>query len=127
MRLVIFSFLFVILISGCKKEDEREVLPIEGKWNLLSFSIGMHQEIYNKGEIVWEFNKYDELIVTINTTLPSDSELPVKQNGTYPYVASKEVISIGGTQYAVSREAGILKLDHNAAADGTLLVFELAE
>jgi len=128
MRLTAFVLLLSLLFSGCSKtEEKREVLPVEGKWTLLYFSSGSDQEIFNKDEIIWEFNKYDELIVTINIVLPPDSQLPIKQSGTYPYVASKKVISIEGTQYAVQRTDNVLILDHNSAAGGTRLQFELTE
>ncbi len=129
MRIVFLSLslFLMLLMAGCEKDEERESLPVEGTWSLLLYANGEHEEAYNKNDIIWKFNKYNELVVTMNIELPDTSELPVKEDGVYPYVASPEVISLEGTQYAVSREGNTLILDHNSAAGGFYIQLELVE
>jgi len=118
-KVIIFTLFLILSLTGCKKEEETK-LPIEGKWTLIFFEKGEHSELYEEGNINWEFNKYKELIVEINDTLDlSESQLPITNPGTYKYVAAEEAISLEDVQYAVSLENGMLILDHNSAAGGT--------
>jgi len=123
MRAFILSLVLTIFLTACSNDDERVALPFEGTWSLVSYTSGDYVESYDENEIVWEFNSFDELIVTINTTLPEDCQLPVQTDGIYTYVASSEVISLEGTQYAVLFEDEVLIFDHNSAAGGTIIKF----
>jgi len=125
MRATILSLLLIVLLAGCSNDDDTETLPFEGTWSLLQYTSGEHQESYQINEIIWEFNKYDELIVTINVELPDDTELPIQTDGVYEYVGVPEVLSLEGIQYAVSVEDNVLTLDHNSAAGGILIQLEL--
>jgi len=123
-KIFAFTLLLMLSLTACTDDDEHIKLPIEGKWNLISYTDGDYAEIYDEGEILWEFNKYEELIVEIdeNTDL-SNSQLPITEPGTYNYVAAEEVISLEDVQYAIDIENGILTLDHNSAAGGIMIKF----
>ncbi len=119
-------FLMLIIataVFSCKKDTEEETKPYVGTWNLIYFSKDAAQEIYFPGDIKWNFNKYDELVVSMDTVLPPTSQLPIKTPGVYPYVGATEVISIEGTQYAAEIQNDTLVLSHNATTGGPLLKF----
>ncbi len=113
--------IIVSVIFSCKKETDDKDLPYEGSWNLIYFSKSSDVETYMPGKIIWEFNKYDELTVKIDTVIPSTSQLPIKVSGVYPYVGAANVISIEGTQYAAEIINDTLQLSHNATTGGPLL------
>jgi hypothetical protein len=117
-------FLILVLsgvIFSCSKKEERTPMPFEGKWNIQLVKKGSITEAYTADEIIWEFNKYDELVVTMNVNVPAPSILPIKTSGIYDYVGATEVISIEGTQYAVDVTDGVLILDHNHASGGIMI------
>jgi len=122
------KFLFLIGLSAifftsCKKKDDQKKVPYLGKWDLVYFTKNNQPEQYIPGEINWEFNKYDELIVKMDTILPASSQLPIKTPGKYYYVGVENVISIKNLQYAVEITHDTLRLSHNPATGGPLLKF----
>ncbi len=121
MKKLIYLFITGILIVSCSKDDDRVPLIFEGKWNLVEFYNSGEREVYQPGDITWDFNKYDELVVAMDTILPVTSNLPVKTPGTYKYVATNEVMSLEGIQYAIQIDNGFLLLDHNSSANGTAI------
>ena len=98
-------------------------MPYTGKWDLVYFTKNNQSEEYVPGEIIWEFNKYDELIVTINTTLPGSSQLPIKSEGIYYFIGSDYAININNYQYAAEVIQDTLLLTHNPDTGGSLLKF----
>jgi hypothetical protein len=115
--------LAIIIITSCKKKDDQKDVPYLGKWDLVYFTKNNQPEVYIPGDIVWKFNKYDELIVTMDTILPPSSQLPIKTPGTYKYTGSDFVISINNYQYAAEMMLDTLRLSHNPDTGGPLLKF----
>ncbi len=122
MKKFILPILLLLIILSCDKKDEKLNLSYYGQWSLIQFFKLNHTETYNQGEIIWEFNKYNELIVTVNTDL-SNSELPITTSGTYDYVGASDVVSIQNTQYAAEVQQDTLTLSRNAAAGGPVIKF----
>jgi len=114
--------LSAIFFSSCKKKEKEEV-PYLGKWDLVYFTKNNQPEVYIPGDIVWEFNELDKLIVTMDTILPASSQLPIKTIGYYNYTGSDFAISINNYQYAVELEKDTLHLSHNPATGGPFLKF----
>ncbi len=122
MKKFIVPVLLLLLIFSCKKENEKSEPDYYGQWSLIHFSKQTHTESYNTGEIIWEFNEYDELIVTVNTDL-SNSELPITTSGIYQYIGAPDVVSIQNIQYAAEVQQDTLILSRNAAAGGPVMKF----
>ncbi len=122
MKKFIIPVLLLLLIFSCDEKDEKSDPAYYGQWSLIQFSKQNHTETYIQGEIIWEFNKYNELIVTVNTDL-NNSELPVTTSGTYDYVGASDVVSIQNTQYAAEVQQDTLTLSRNAAAGGPVIKF----
>ena len=120
MKKLVIPVLLLLLIFSCKKEKEKSDPAYYGQWSLVHFSKQTHTEDYNRGEIIWEFNEYDELIVTINTDL-SNSQLPITTDGVYDYVGAPDVVSFQNTQYAAEVQNDTLILSRNAAAGGPVV------
>ena len=118
-----FLALLVFALNSCEKEKDNRNIPYEGLWNLTSFTQDGNTENYYPGDIIWEFNKYDELIVQMDTVLPASSRLPIKTPGTYAYTGAAFTVSINRVQYAVEIENDTLMLSHNPATGGPLLKF----
>ena len=112
-----------VFLTSCKKKKDQKKAPYLGKWDLVYFTKNNQPETYNPGDIAWEFNKYDELIVTIDTNIPSSSQLPIKTEGTYYYTGSDSAISIDNYQYAAEVTGDTLRLTHNPDTGGPLLKF----
>jgi len=119
----LLSGLLILSFMACKKDKESAKIPYEGQWNLTSFTQDGNTENYYPGDIIWEFNKYDELIVQMDTVLPASSRLPIKTPGTYAYTGAAFTVSINRVQYAVEIENDTLMLSHNPATGGPLLKF----
>jgi len=123
MKKILIPILLLFLANACKKKDTTESKPYLGAWSLVHFSKGLDEEIYPNDQIIWTFNKYNELVVSLNTTLPPNSQLPIQKSGTYDYVGAPTVVSIKGTQYAVEIKNDSLFLSRNAAGNGTIIKF----
>ncbi len=123
-KFIIPVLLLVLTISSCKKDDEekKEAPAYFAQWSLMQLTKDFYMESYDYGEIIWEFNEYDELIVTVNTDL-SNSQLPITTSGVYDYVGADDVVSIQNTQYAAQVQNDTLILSRNAAAGGPLMKF----
>ncbi len=119
MKKLIIPVLLILLIFSCKKEDEKDP-AYYGQWSLVHFSKQSHTEDYSQGDIIWEFNEYDELIVTVNTDL-SNSQLPITTDGIYEFVGAPDVVSFQNTQYAAEVQNDTLILSRNAAAGGPVI------
>ena len=122
-KFFLLAGLAIIFYSSCKKKDEQKKIPYFGKWDLVYFTKNNQPEIYIPGDIVWEFNKRDELIVTMDTILPATSQLPIKTPGIYSYTGAADAISINNYQYAAEVIRDTLLLSHNPATGGPLLKF----
>lgn len=123
MKKFVLTVLLLLSFFSCtKEEDKKTKLAYFGQWSLIQFSKLNYTETYNAGEIIWEFNKYDELTVTVNTDL-SNSQLPIKEPGVYQFVGAQDVVSIQDTQYAAKVQQDTLILSRNAAAGGPVIKF----
>jgi hypothetical protein len=123
MKKTVYIFLAIFALFSCKKEDNRIPRDFEGKWSLVEYMEGRQSEVYFPEDIIWEFNKYDELVVSIDTIISPTSQLPIKTPGVYEFVANKGVMSVEGMQYTVETENESLVLDHNSSANGILIRF----
>ena len=123
MKKFIIPVLIVLWLSACQKKDDKKQMAYYAQWSLIHFSKADHTESYLPNDIIWEFNKYDELIVTINTPDIANSQLPIKTPGTYDYVGAPDVVSIQGTQYAAQVDIDTLTLSRNAASGGPVMKF----
>ena len=123
MKKILIPILILFLANACKKKDTAELKPYLGAWSLVHFSKDLDIETYQNNQIIWTFNKYDEVMVNINTTLSPTSQLPIQKSGTYDYVGAPTVVSIKGMQYAVEIKNDSLFLSHNSTTGGTLIKF----
>lgn len=75
-------------------------------------------------DIIWQFFPDKTLVVTINTTLPSHSQLPIKTNVTVTYnLSNTTTVKINDINYQISNSNNILILDSDSSADGKRIKF----
>ena len=122
MKKLIIPVLLLLLVFSCKKKDKKLYPAYYGQWSLIHFTENNHEETYNTGDIIWDFNEYDELVISVNTDL-SNSQLPITTSGIYDFVGASEIVSIQNTQYAAKVEQDTLTLSRNAAAGGPVIKF----
>jgi len=120
MKKTFYIFFISFILFSCSKEDEEVALPFLGKWTLINYKENGQNASYQENKIIWKFNNFDELIVDMDS-LSTTANLPVQTSGIYKYVATEEVMSLQGTQYAIRINNDTLSLDHNSLANGTLI------
>lgn len=125
--------LFSILLFGCdSKSNETAVAPqpqtdiLTGVWSLKNYSPGFGpQETFNPNDIIWQFNSNNTVTVTINTTLQSNSGVPITTNSNVTYnLVNNTKVTIQTIEYNVTIQNNKLILDTDASADGKRIEFD---
>ena len=83
-------------------------------------------ENYNTNDVIYKFNSNNNVVVTINTTLPANTRLPIQTNSSLYYSLQDNLtLSILNNTYkAITQNGNKLTLDQNSAADGPSLIFD---
>lgn len=80
-----FLLILVTLLTACKKDTVTADEGYYGRWNVMLHSQGLiGVEQYDKGDVVWIFNKNNTVDIKINTTL-KDSYMPFTSTQTVKY------------------------------------------
>lgn len=127
---LILSLAFLGLFVSCDTRTETSQQDVlTGVWDLKTFTPGFGpQELYNPNSIVWQFRTDNKLVVAVNTTLPSNSQVPIKTSSTNVYnLIDNSTVVIEQRTYKITISNNQLTLDENSASDGQRIIFNKIE
>lgn len=131
--ITVMALVFALsLITGCaRSSDDEAATPdvLTGIYSLRSFSPGFGPfESYSPNDIIWQFMPDQSLKVTINTTIPANSQLPFTSNTTVTYhLINDESVKIGDITYEISLTENKLILDSDSSSDGKRITFDIIQ
>lgn len=128
MKKILLITTMVVLLLSCEHDTpmvKNYDKQFYGKWELVRISGGFSQpEIFNAGQIIWEFSSDKSLSIKINTPLSKTSGVPFNKSTTLTFSADSAKILIDQIPYAYRITDKKLKLMHQLASDGNMLEFE---
>jgi hypothetical protein len=119
------SFILLMTFFVCCSDDKNQIPAdlITGVWSLTHYSPGFaQQEYYQSGDILWEFNSRNKLIVKINVDL-SESKMPIVTDGQYSFALNNEEIELKDVEYDYTIVDNILTISDHPEVDGPQIKF----
>lgn len=135
MKKLIILFTLIIGLSCSKDntENNNKYDVLTGVWELYFFRPGWgYDENYND-QIYWIFDGNGNLFVQLYTSIPSDSNMPIKIEGSYNYTINLEntdlnILELGyGLGMYFENNGRELILHTGTAFDGFVLKFRKIE
>ena len=125
-------FFSILLFSCDSKSNDTAVAEqtqndiLTGVWSLKNYSPGFGPlETFNPNDIIWQFNTNNSVTVSINTTLQSNSGVPITTNSNVSYsLVNNNNLIIQGQVYKITIQNNKLILDTNPSADGKRIEFD---
>lgn len=118
-------FVLMALPMSCDNDkDDDPINRIEGSYSLVTYQCCLlTQEQYDASQIVFEFDGSNSVTVTISTTLPSETQLPIQTNGIYDYTEIDNRIVLDGIEYDFTLIGEQLTLFDEPEVDGAIITF----
>ncbi|MGC4129180.1 MAG: hypothetical protein QM564_06350 [Bergeyella sp.] len=128
---LIFLFITFLFVSSCDRSETNAQEPdvLTGVYSLREFSPGFGPlESYNPNDIIWQFMSKNTLKVTINTTIPSNSQLPYTTSTSVTYqLINDSKVTVNEITYQISISENKLILDSDSSSDGKKITFDKIE
>jgi len=125
-QITIFILISTISLS-CSKDNPKEfnsINPFLGKWTLNLVTGGFFMpEIYDEGQIIFDFKDDNTVHIDFNTSILSSSKLPIKNDTVITYQFDSLVINLDGTTYNYVINDNKLTIGNNSSSDGISFQF----
>jgi len=127
MRKIILVVLSTIMYFSCTKNNEETQStenPFIHAWSLNLVTGGYFTpEVYENGDIIFDFKKDNTISIDFNIALPSSSKLPFIENTVVNYQFEFAKMQLDGVEYTYTINDEYLTLNNSSEADGILLQF----
>ncbi|NNF19951.1 MAG: hypothetical protein HKN61_09240 [Flavobacteriaceae bacterium] len=122
MRYLFVALVFIGLLSGCSKDENKPEL--QGSWYLKSFQCCQAAaETYQEGDVTWTFGNDEILTVDVATEIDQYSQLPLKFSDTYEYTTTSKTVKIKTLVFDYYFEGNTLILSDSPETGGALIRF----
>jgi len=79
---------------------------------------------FNNGDIVWDFQSNGTVVLTFNTTLLPDSNVPFQNVSSMNYTVNGNLIELDGYEYDLVIDGDDMNISDDPASDGSIFFFE---